>query len=135
MGLSASRLTMARSRCEPFLGRIDSVRTAGVAEEILNTWNGLRSAGRSGRILSSALLTSVAAESRPFWYSNSALTTETSSFEVEVTRRTRSMVFTSFSMTRLTSAETSSAEAPRQTVTTAICGRSLSGKRFTGMRK
>ena len=83
----------------------------------------------------SALETSVAAESSPFWYSNSAVTTETSSFDVEVTRRTSSIVLTSFSMTRLTSPLTSSAEAPGQTVTTEIWGRSLSGKRLTGSLK
>ena len=93
------------------------------------------SAGSSGRILSRAFDTSVAAESRPFAYSNSAVTTETSSLAVEVTRRTRSIVVSSFSTTRLTSAATSSAEAPGHTVTTAICGRSLSGNRLIGRRK
>ncbi len=82
-----------------------------------------------------ALETSVAAESRPFLYSNSAVTTETSSLEVEVTRRTSSTVLSSFSMTRLTSPDTSPAEAPGHTVTTAIWGRSLSGKRLTGILK
>ena len=79
--------------------------------------------------------TSVAAESRPLLYSNSAVTTETSSLAVEVTRRTSSIVLSSFSITRLTSPATSPAEAPGHTVTTAICGRSLSGKRFTGILK
>ena len=93
------------------------------------------SAGSRGRILLSELETSVAAESRPLAYSNSAVTTETSSLAVEITRRTLSMVLSSFSMTRLTSPATSPAEAPGHTVTTAICGRSLSGNRFTGILK
>ena len=55
---------------------------------------------------------SVAAEPSPLAYSNSTITADTSSLLTEVTRRTCSMVLSSFSTTRLTSASTSRAEAP-----------------------
>ena len=68
--------------------------------------------GSSALIFCRPLATSVAAESRPLLYSNSTDTDDTSSLLTEVTRRTCSMVFNSFSMVRLTSDSTSAADAP-----------------------
>jgi hypothetical protein len=68
--------------------------------------------GSRARIFSRPFATSVAAESSPFAYSNSTETEETSSLLTEETRRTCSIADSSFSIVRVTSASTSSAEAP-----------------------
>jgi len=96
---------------------------------------GRRPCGSCALIFWSPLATSVAALFSPSPYSNSTVTAETSSLLTDVTSRTRSMVLSSFSMGRVTSASTSSAEAPGSTLTTATLGRSESGNRFTGMRR
>ncbi len=126
---------MDRSSGDPSLGRSARVSTAGVAEDTLKIIGGRRPSGRAALIFWSPLATSVAAALSPLPYSNSTVTADTSSLLTDVTSRTCSMVLSSFSMVRVTSASTSCADAPGYTLTTATLGRSESGKRFTGMRR
>ena len=78
------------------------------------------SSGSSVMILFMAFVASTLAASSPFSYSNSAVTTETSSLETELTFRTRSMVCNSSSIFREIWFAMSLAEAPGSMVTTAI---------------
>ena len=135
IGLSANSRILRRSTGYPGAGVRERVMVGWVAWLILKICGGRIPWGRRAVTLLRALATSVAAASSPFSYSNSAVTTDTSSLEVEVTRRTMSMVESSFSIVRVMSDSTSLDAAPGMTVIALIWGRSVSGKRLKGIRR
>jgi len=94
---------------------------------------GLVPAGSLPRTLLMALLTSTAAGSSPFSYSNSAVTMDMPAMLVELTWRIRAREESSISMGLLTVAATTLGVPPGTWVMTTTVGRSESGKRFLGI--